>query len=59
MYLAHYACVCGFWVCVGGTGLGSRRAKTNMMAIDYNLTYLQSDNWKITSLGIKEPAISY
>lgn len=39
--------------------VGDRRSKTNMMAIDYNLTYNLTIGKNSTSLGIKEPATSY
>lgn len=44
---------------VGGGGGRGRRSKTNMMAIDYNLTYNLTIGKNSTSLGIKEPATSY
>lgn len=53
VYLAHRACVCGFWV------VGDRRTKTNMMAKDYNLTYNLTIGKRSISLGIKEPVTSY
>lgn len=33
-----------------GEVVGGKRTKTNMMAICYNLKYLQSDNWKILNI---------
>lgn len=57
VYLAHCLRLWFFWwevVVVGG-----RITKTNMMAIDYNLTYNLTIGKNATSLGMKEPATSY